>query len=144
MTDAEATQGHIIALTRAAIDSMSLRSAVAHAGAGAIVMFEGVVRDHSRGHAVRALEYEAYEEMAEAQMRAIAMELRARWGIERVAMVHRLGRLEVGEVAVVIAVASAHRGEAFAACQFAIDTLKATVPIWKKEFGPDGAEWVDG
>jgi molybdopterin synthase catalytic subunit len=101
------------------------------------------VREYSdSGRAVRYLEYEAYPEMAEAQMRAIGAEIKRRWDIDDVAMVHRIGRLEIGEASVIIAVAAPHRGEAFDACEYAIDTLKATVPIWKKEVFADGEVWV--
>lgn len=133
-----------IAITHDALDRDDLIARVEHPGAGAIVTFEGVVRDNARGHAVSSLEYEAYVEMAEAQIRAIVDQVRERWGITEVAVAHRLGRLSVGEASVIIVVASPHRAEAFDACRFLIDTLKATVPIWKKETGPDGAEWVEG
>lgn len=117
---------------------------VAYPGAGAIVLFTGVVREVSNsGRPVTHLEYEAYREMAEEQMAAIADEIRDRWGLAHIAVTHRVGRLAVGEVAVVIAVASPHRREGFEACQYAIDRLKQLVPIWKKEIGPDGAIWVE-
>lgn len=90
------------------------------------------------------LEYETYQQMAEAKLREIAGEIRQRWQLEDVAMVHRVGRLEVGDVAVVIAVGAPHRKEAFAACQYAIDRIKAVVPIWKKEVFEDGEVWVEG
>ena len=111
---------------------------------GAIVIFDGIVRDHSRGRRTRYLEYEAYEEMALKQLRALAAEALRRFAIRNVAMVHRLGRLEIGESSVFIAVFSEHRGPAFEACRFLIDTLKRTVPIWKKEYFEDGAVWADG
>ena len=126
------------------IDVQSVTDKVAHSAAGAIVVFLGVVRDHSTdGRAVSHLEYEAYREMAEEKMAEIAAEIRRRWGFEHVAMTHRVGRLAVGEPSVVVAVATPHRKQAFEACQFAIDTLKETVPIWKKEIGPDGSAWVE-
>jgi molybdopterin synthase catalytic subunit len=113
-------------------------------GNGAICVFYGVVRDHAlSGRATRFLEYEAFREMAEAKMAEIAAEIRARWGIEQVAMTHRVGRLGIGEPSVVIAVGTPHRKQAFEACEYAIDRLKAEVPIWKKEIGPDGEEWVE-
>ena len=133
-----------IELTRAPLDRDALIARVMHPGAGALVTFDGVVRDNARGHAVHYLEYEAYVEMAEGQLRAIAAEVQARWGIAQVAIAHRFGRMEIGETSVFIAVASPHRAEAFDACRYIIDTLKTTVPIWKKEVGPDGAEWVEG
>jgi molybdopterin synthase catalytic subunit len=129
-------------LDRPAIDAIV--QSVWHAGAGGIVTFEGVVRNHARGKRVRSLEYDAYPEMAEAEMAKIAAEVERRWQTDHLAMVHRVGKLEIGEVAVVVAVACAHRGEAFEACRYSIDTLKATVPIWKKEIAEDGEEWVEG
>lgn len=113
---------------------------------GAQVVFTGTVRDHAEGRdGVTALEYEAYVEHAEERMRAVVGEVRARWPeIGRVALLHRVGRLELSEVAVVVVVSSPHRADAFAAARFAIDTLKATVPIWKKEFWQDGAAWGTG
>ena len=118
-------------------------AAVEHPGAGGIAIFSGVVRDETEGRAVKFLEYEAHAPMAEAKMREIGQAIHARWtGIKRVAMLHRLGRLEIGESSVLIAVSAAHRAEAFAACQYAIDTLKRTVPVWKKEHFGDGEVWV--
>jgi molybdopterin converting factor subunit 1 len=111
---------------------------------GAIVIFDGVVRNHSRGRRTLHLEYEAYEEMALRKLRELAAEAMARFAIRNVALVHRLGRVEIGESSVLIAVFSAHRAAAFEACRWIIDTLKRTVPIWKKEFFEDGAVWADG
>ncbi len=111
---------------------------------GAIVIFDGVVRNHSRGRRTLYLVYEAYEEMARKQLRALADEALARFSIRNIAIVHRLGRIEIGESSVLIAVYSAHRAAAFEACRFLIDTLKKTVPIWKKEYFEDGAVWADG
>ena len=112
-------------------------------GAGGIVIFSGVVRNETGGRPVKFLEYEAYAPMAEAKMREIGQTIRGRWsGVRRVAMLHRTGRLEIGESSVLIAVSAAHRGEAFAACEYAIDTLKRTVPVWKKEHFEDGEVWV--
>jgi molybdopterin synthase catalytic subunit len=133
----------VYAITTEPIDTEALYRAVLRDRDGAVVTFHGVVRDHSNeGRPVRYLEYEAYPEMAEAQMRAIGEEIQRRWGIADVAIVHRIGRVEIGEPSVVIAVAAPHRGEAFDACEYAIDTLKATVPIWKKEVFADGEVWV--
>jgi len=130
-------------ITTEPIDVEALYRAVLRDRDGAVVTFHGVVREYSdSGRAVRYLEYEAYPEMAEAQMRTIGAEIKRRWDIDDVAMVHRIGRLEIGEASVVIAVAAPHRGEAFDACEYAIDTLKATVPIWKKEVFADGEVWV--
>jgi MoaE-MoaD fusion protein len=111
---------------------------------GAAVVFEGVVRNHSRGRRTLYLDYEAYEAMALQQMKALADEARARYAVREVAIAHRLGRLEIGQTSVLIVVASAHRGPAFEACRWIIDTLKKTVPIWKKEYFEDGAVWADG
>ncbi|MGH2558796.1 MAG: molybdopterin converting factor subunit 1 [Thermomicrobiales bacterium] len=115
---------------------------VADPATGATVTFTGTVRDHARGKAVIALDYEAFAPAAEKMLAQIGDEIRDRWGIERVAIIHRVGLLNAGEASVVIAVSSAHRGEAFAACQYAIERLKEIVPIWKKEHYADGAIWV--
>jgi molybdopterin synthase catalytic subunit len=111
---------------------------------GAVVTFDGCVRDNSHGRRTLYLEYESYESMALANLREIAAELRAKFAIDRVAIAHRLGRLEIGETSVYIAVSAPHRAAAFDACRSAIDTLKRTVPIWKKEYFADGAVWADG
>lgn len=111
---------------------------------GALCVFDGIVRDNTRGRKTLHLDYEAYREMALEQMRALAAEAIAKFGVRDVAVVHRLGRLVVGETSVLVAVASAHRGAAFEACRWLIDTLKRTVPIWKKEQFIDGAVWADG
>jgi molybdopterin synthase catalytic subunit/molybdopterin converting factor small subunit len=112
-------------------------------GAGGVVIFSGVVRNQTEGRPVKLLEYEAHAPMAAAKMREIGEALRARWpGIKRVAMQHRIGRLEIGEASVLIAVSAAHRSDAFEACRYAIDTLKRTVPVWKKEHFEDGEVWV--
>ena len=144
MTATNQTKLPFIQITRAPLDRDALSAAVWHPGAGALVTFEGVVRDNARDKSIRYLEYEAYVEMAEDQMRAIAATVLERWQIAHVAIAHRLGRLEIGEASVIIVVASPHRAEAFAACHYIIDTLKTTVPIWKKEVATDGAEWVEG
>lgn len=111
---------------------------------GAVATFSGTVRNHARGKHVTGLSYEAYPEMAEAEMRKIAAEVYARWPGCRVAMLHRIGKLAIGEVSVAIAVATPHRKESFEACEFAINRLKETVPIWKKEAYADGEVWVEG
>jgi molybdopterin synthase catalytic subunit len=113
-------------------------------GDGAVCVFDGIVRDNTRGRQTLYLDYEAYGEMAIAQMRRLATAAVERFGVREVAMVHRLGRLTVGETSVLIVVASAHRAAAFEACRWLIDTLKKTVPIWKKETFADGAVWADG
>ncbi len=111
---------------------------------GAVVVFDGIVRNHSGGRPTLYLEYEAYEPMALAKMRDIGAEIRRQFPIHRVAMIHRLGRLEIGETSVFIAISSPHRRAAFDACRFAIDTLKRTVPIWKREYFAGGAVWAEG
>jgi molybdopterin converting factor subunit 1 len=110
---------------------------------GGIVSFIGTVRDTSRGQSIRHLEYEAYPEMAEREMERISQEAAQRWPGTRVAVAHRRGRLEVGEIAVVVVAAAPHRGDAFAAARYTIDTLKERVPIWKKEVTTDGEYWVE-
>jgi molybdopterin synthase catalytic subunit len=134
----------IFALIRTTIATTEIVAQLKAAEDGAVVMFEGIVRNHSAGRSTLYLEYEAYESMALAQMRQIGAEMREKFSIRRFAMVHRLGRLEIGETAVLIVVCSAHRAAAFDACRFGIDTLKRNVPIWKKEFFRDGAAWADG
>jgi molybdopterin synthase catalytic subunit len=135
---AGATMGTMsIRLVCEAIDLTELQST--KPADGALCLFVGVVRDHHEGRRVLRLEYEAYEEMALPLMERIAAECRERWRVTDVRMVHRLGPLAIGEASVAVAVASPHRREAFEACRYAIDTLKATVPIWKKEFYADGA-----
>jgi len=111
---------------------------------GALVVFDGFVRNHYKGRQTLYLEYEAYEPMALAKMREIGTEIRAKFPLHRVAIVHRLGRLEIGETSVFIAVSSAHRAAAFDACRYTIDTLKRVVPIWKKEYFAAGAVWAEG
>ena len=134
----------LIQLTQAPLERDALVAAVSDPSVGGIVVFEGVVRDTARGKQVRYLEYDMYEEMAEQQIRSIIEEAQQRWGVERVAVAHRFGRLEIGEASVIIVVATPHRAEAFEACRYIIDTLKSTVPIWKKEVATDGEEWVEG
>jgi len=111
---------------------------------GAVVVFEGIVRNHTRNRRTLFLDYEAYEPMALSQMNPLAEKVLANYKIREVVIVHRLGRLEIGEASVLVVVASAHRGAAFDACRFAIDTSKRTVPIWKKEHFTDGIVWADG
>lgn len=121
----------------------ALLDQVRSTGAGGIVTFTGVVRDHARGHRIEHLEYEAYIPMAERELMKIAESTARRWPEVKLAMSHRVGRLAIGDAAVMIAAAAPHRGEAFAACRFAIDTLKQTLPVWKKEFAEDGSYWVE-
>ena len=133
----------LIEIRSARLSLDDLLDSVSQRGCGGVATFTGVVRDHSRGEAIDHLEYEAYEPMAVSEMRAIASEVAQRWPEVRLAMSHRVGRLEIGDAAVMIAAAAPHRAEAFDACRFAIDTLKKTVPIWKKEFAEGGAYWVE-
>jgi len=133
----------LIELTERPLSETALARTVDDPGAGAIALFSGVVRDQTGGRRVKFLEYEAHAPMAVAKMREIAAALRERWpDLRRVTIVHRVGRLEIGESSVMIAVSSPHRRHAFEACQYAIDTLKETVPIWKKEHFEDGEVWV--
>ena len=128
-------------LTASPIVSAEVANAVSNPEAGAVIVFEGVTRNHHDGKAVERLEYEAYGGMAEREMAQIGSRIADRWPSVRVAMVHRLGVVAVGEASVVIAVSAPHRGEAYAASRFAIDELKAHVPVWKKEVYADGSVW---
>ena len=131
----------MVELTEAVIDVGVVREAVSRDEAGAVLVFEGVTRNHHDGRAVVRLEYEAYASMAKTQMSVICDTIASRWPGSRVAMIHRIGVVDVGEASVVIAVSAPHRDEAYAASRFAIDTLKASVPIWKKEVYADGSVW---
>jgi len=133
-----------VALVREPIDSPSLVAAIKQGEDGAVVVFDGIVRNNTRGRRTLCLVYEAYEEMALRLMQSLAKDAIATHGVRAVTIVHRLGRLQVGETSVLIVVASAHRAQAFEACRWIIDTLKKTVPIWKKEHFEDGAVWADG
>ena len=133
-----------VRIVREPIDTEAVVGRLKRPADGAAVIFDGVVRDNSRGRRTLYLDYEAYEAMALKQMEALAVEARVRFGVRGASIVHRLGRLEIGETSVLIVVASAHRGAAFEACRWIIDTLKKTVPIWKKEYFEDGAVWADG
>ncbi|HEY7992836.1 MAG TPA: molybdenum cofactor biosynthesis protein MoaE [Candidatus Eremiobacteraceae bacterium] len=130
-------------LTSQPLDERAVAALLDRDGAGAVVTFVGHVRAHSRGRDVTKLEYEAYPEMVEGVFKQIADEIHARGGVIDVAIHHRVGTLEVGEVSVVVAVSAAHRSPAFDACRYAIDRLKQIAPIWKKEHSPDGAVWVE-
>lgn len=132
----------MIALVDGPIDVEAVLRAVEGDGQGGVVLFVGRVRDRSGGRTVTHLEYEAYAPMARRELASLAARAQEQHGAERVALVHRLGRLEIGEAAVAIAVAAAHRDAAFAACRWLIDTLKQTVPIWKRECFVDGDVWV--
>jgi MoaE-MoaD fusion protein len=132
------------AIVREAIKTASILQGIKRPDDGAAAVFEGIVRNHTRGRRTLYLDYEGYEEMALKQMEELAGRALAEFKIREVAIVHRLGRLEIGETSVLIVVTSAHRGAAFDACRWLIDTLKRTVPIWKKEHFEDGAVWADG
>ena len=134
----------VFALTQQPIDASPLVENVKRATDGAVVVFEGIVRNNSRGRATLHLVYEAYEPMALKKIREIGARVHEKFAVGRIAIVHRLGRLEIGDISVLIAISAPHRGEAFDACRFAIDTLKRSVPIWKKEYFADGALWVEG
>ena len=144
-TDSVEVTQPMIAITHEKIDTSAVaRSAekCLSGGAGAVLTFEGIVRDNAAGHLVNFLEYFAYEEMARRTLQQVSDEVRARWDLP-CAIVHRLGRLEIGEASVVIGVASPHRAESFEACRYAIDRIKEIVPIWKKETARDGYWWVE-
>lgn len=132
------------AIVRSPIDTAAVLEGIKQSSDGAAVVFEGVARDNTRGRRTLYLDYEAYEEMALKQLEGLAEQALAQFQVRDVALVHRLGRLEIGETSVLIVVASAHRAAAFEACRWLIDTLKRTVPIWKKEYFEDGAVWADG
>jgi molybdopterin synthase catalytic subunit len=133
-----------VRIVREKIETDAILARIKRPEDGAAVVFEGIVRNHSRGRRTLYLDYEAYEPMALKQMEALAAQALSQFKIREVALVHRLGRLEIGETSVLIVVASAHRAAAFDACRWLIDTLKRTVPIWKKEYFEDGAVWADG
>ncbi|MGC2246889.1 MAG: molybdenum cofactor biosynthesis protein MoaE [Terriglobales bacterium] len=133
-----------VQIVRQPIATQAVLAALKQPEDGAAVVFEGVVRDNTRGRRTLYLDYEAYEAMALKQMECLAAEARERFAVRAISIIHRLGRLEIGETSVLIVVASAHRGAAFEACRWIIDTLKKTVPIWKKEYFEDGTVWADG
>ena len=136
--------GAWVAIVREKIDVAGMSERIRRREDGAVAVFEGVVRNQTRGRRTLYLDYEAYEGMALKQLQGLAEEALQRFAVRDVAIVHRLGRLELGETSVAIVAASAHRGPAFEACRWLIDTLKTTVPIWKKEYFEDGAVWADG
>ena len=134
----------MFAITRDPLDPQRLVEAVRRDESGAIALFYGVVRNENLGRTVRYLEYDAYEEMALKKMCQIGEEVRARFAITDAGILHRIGRLEIGETSLLVAVSSPHRKEAFEACHYAVDRVKQTVPIWKKEVWDDGSEWIEG
>jgi molybdopterin synthase catalytic subunit len=131
-----------IQLLTTPLDAATCQQWVAAPDKGGLVLFVGTVRNHTQGKEVLRLDFEAYEPMAISEMRKIAVSIIERWPESKIAIHHRTGQLAIGDIAVVIAVGTAHREAAFAACQYAIDTLKQTVPIWKKEIFADGEVWV--
>lgn len=133
-----------ISITQDVIDTARIMDEMKAGADGAVCVFDGIVRNNTRGRQTLFLDYEAYEAMALQQMEGLGAEAITKFGVRDVALVHRLGRLQVGESSVLIVVASAHRGAAFEACRWLIDTLKKSVPIWKKEQFVDGAVWADG
>jgi MoaE-MoaD fusion protein len=141
---AASAEAEICELLRRPLVASEWAASLAGAADGAVVVFEGVARNHSHGRRVLRLEYEAYEPMAMKKMRQLASALRSRFGVSRVVLAHRLGKIEIGETSIVIGVSSAHRGASFDACRHGIDAFKRTVPIWKKEFFEEGFAWAEG
>lgn len=129
-------------ITSTPIDLQAVYDVLQSHRAGAVLVFTGTARDHHHGRVVHELEYEAHPEMAETSMRAIAREMCARWPLEKIAMVHRVGKLAISEIAVAVGVSTGHRQEAFEACHYGLERLKADTPIWKKEHFEGGAEWL--
>jgi MoaE-MoaD fusion protein len=140
----EELQSEHCAIVRSPIATQQIANALKAGEDGATVVFEGIVRNHSRGRRTLYLDYEAYEAMALNELQRLSHSALERFGVRDVRIVHRLGRLKIGETSVLIVVASAHRAAAFEACRWLIDSLKKTVPIWKKEYFEDGAVWADG
>lgn len=140
----EASEADIFRLVRAPIVTSEIVDGLRSPEDGALVVFDGFVRNNFKGRRTLYLEYEAYESMAYTKMREIAAEIRAKYPVDRIAIVHRLGKVRVGETSVLIAVTAPHRAAAFEACRYAIDTLKRAAPIWKKEFFEGGAVWAEG
>ena len=134
----------MFAITHDVLDPAPLVSAVRRDESGAIALFYGVVRNENMGRNVQYLEYDVYPEMAIKKIREVAEEVRAKYPITGIGVLHRVGRLEIGETSLLVAVSSAHRVAAFEACHFAVDRIKQVVPIWKKEVWEDGEEWIEG
>jgi len=134
----------MVELTEKTLSTETILAGMQDPSTGAVVLFLGTVRDHAEGKTVTHMDYEAYNDMAIAKMKVIEAETITRWPIRQIAIIHRIGALQLGDISVAVAVASPHRNEAFEACRFAIDTLKRTVPIWKKEYSPNGDAWVGG
>ncbi len=140
----ESQSNPLVVITREPIDAQNIARQLLRGEDGAICVFEGVVRNNSKGKRTLYLEYEAYESMAFKKLAEIGQFVRQAWDIDRVALIHRLGHMDIGETSVAVIVTSAHRRAAFDACHYAIDKLKKVVPIWKKEFFEDGEVWVEG
>jgi molybdopterin synthase catalytic subunit len=140
----EDPEGHFFAITREPIDAAALQAKLVESRDGAVVIFDGVVRDNSKGQRTLYLEYEAYEPMAVEAMAGIGRELAAEHEISRIGIVHRVGRLEIGESSIAVVVTSPHRSAAFEACAAAMDRIKRLVPVWKKEYFDGGEVWVEG
>lgn len=134
----------MVKLTSEKIDIEAVLNSVDDHSTGGVVLFLGRVRDHAEGRKVTKMDYEAYPDMAQSKMLEIEKQTTKKWPVQKMAIVHRTGELQLGEISVAIAVACAHRKDAFEACRFAIDTLKETVPVWKKEYFADGEAWVEG
>jgi molybdopterin synthase catalytic subunit len=134
----------VFVITEEPLDPKPLVEAVRRDESGAVVLFYGVVRNENLGRSVQYLEYDAYQEMALKKMRQIGDEIGARFAVTGIGILHRIGRLEIGDTSLLVAVSSAHRKEAFEACHYAVDRIKQTVPIWKKEVWNDGSEWIEG
>ena len=132
----------MIEISNGPLDPESITARVRQHSNGAVVTFLGTTRDSTDGRRVLHLEYEAYRPMTDRKLEEVRDEIRDRWGIEDVAIAHRLGRLKIGDISLVVAVSSPHRADAFAACKYAVDRIKQVVPIWKKEFFEDGEVWV--
>jgi len=143
-SEAKELRSEHCAIVREPIDLRDIKEDLEHPEDGAAILFEGVVRNNTRGRRTLYLDYEAYESMALNEMEKLAQAALERFKVRDVSLVHRLGRLQIGETSVVIGVGSAHRAAAFEACRWLIDSLKKTVPIWKKEYFEDGAVWADG
>ena len=134
----------MFAITRDPLDPRPLVEAVRRDESGAVALFYGVVRNNNMGRTVQYLEYDAYESMALKKLREVAEEVCARFPVTGVGALHRIGRLEIGETSLLVAVSSPHRREALEACHYAVDRIKETVPVWKKEVWDDGSEWIEG
>jgi molybdopterin synthase catalytic subunit len=138
-----APTSRIVRLQREPIDLAAAEQFLADDTCGAMALFVGTVRDHNAGRAVAHMEYVAYDAMAQKQLEAIADDMAAKWDARRIVLIHRLGDLQLREASVLVAVSTPHRGDSFDACRFGIEEIKLRVPIWKREFTPDGAIWVD-